>query len=140
MNKNLRNILLGAAVVNVVFCGIFIANNMDNSGANLNEVTQITSEIPFIPEDENLNPIKIAKEDIVTEEVKPAILEGKTEKEIKEKLAEKTKDIDTKDLINAFNMPSLAEVVKNEKVLSCHMFVKDNTLTEQDKFIKKEDC
>ncbi len=140
MNKNLRNILIGAAVVNVVFCGIFIANNMDNSGANLNEVPQITSGIPFIPEDEKLNPIKIAKEDIVIEEVKPAILEGKTEKEIKEKLAEKTKDIDTKAPINAFNMQSLAEVVKNEKVLSCHMFIKDNTLTGKDKFIKKEDC
>lgn len=140
MNKNLRNILLGAAVVNMFFCGIFIVNNLDNSGANLNEVPQITSEIPFIPEDEKLNTIKVAKEDIVIEEVKPAILEGKTEKEIKEKLAEKTKDIDTKDPINAFNMPPLAEVVKNEKVLNCHMFVKDNKLTEQDKFIKKEDC
>lgn len=140
MNKTLRNILLGAAVVNVGFCAIFIASNMNNSGENLSDVPQITSEIPFIPEDEKLNPVQIAQEEVVVEEIKPAILEGKTEKEIKDKLAEKTKDISTKDPINAFNMPSLAEVVKNEKVLSCHIFVRDNTLTDQDKFIKKEDC
>lgn len=140
MNKTLRNILLGAAVVNVGFCAIFIASNMNNSGENLSDVPQITSEIPFIPEDEKLNPVQIAQEEVVVEEIKPAILEGKTEKEIKDKLAEKTKDISTKNPINAFNMPSLAEVVKNEKVLSCHIFVRDNTLTDQDKFIKKEDC
>lgn len=134
LSKTNRNILVLIGVVNLIFCIAFIVKNV-NSDKEPISIPSVKSDIPFIPEDENLNG---KKEQKITEDVNPAILENTTVSEIKQKLESNTNEgIEEKAPLS---MPSLVDVVKNEKILNCNEFIKDETITVKDKFFKKQEC
>lgn len=132
LSKPVRNILVLVGIINLIFCITYIVKNADGDNQAIT-IPQVKSDIPFIPEDESLN----GKSEVKVEEIKPAILENKTVTGIKEKLESEPTEIQENA---SLNMPSLVDVVKNEKILNCNEFIKDENMTDKDKLFKKQAC
>lgn len=140
--KIIRNTILAVGAINLVLCIVFISSKINSNTTELTVIPETANVIPFIPDDNNLNnretpPIEIVEaiESVeVIEDVKPVIFEGKTANEIKEKLSK----VETPKVV--ITSGSIVDIVKNEKALKCHEFIKDETITEQGKFFKQQEC
>lgn len=135
--KIVRNTILGIAAINLIFCVVFVASKINSNQTEITVIPETANVIPFIPDDEALNnrpTIVEVSETIEIEEVKPAILEGKTPIDIQEKLSPQ----DTIKVVNTSG--SIVDIIKNEKSPKCHEFIRDETITEQGKFFKQQEC
>ena len=131
LKGNIRNIVIAVGLANLVFCIWFVFAHINADAPIPSDIPQTKSEIPFIPEEEKNDVAEV----IIKEDINPVILEGKTKNEIEKTLNEESVKVAKFD-----NLPSLVDVIKNEKVLSCNSFVKIKEVTDQDELYRLEDC